>query len=336
VGGDRVALVAATLPGFGAHGVTLEAAPTTVAAAAPPPSPAKAVGSDGLTNGIVSVVAHPDGSITVTDERSGIVHAGLHRFEDVADRGDEYNFCPLEFDAALGASPNGTVRVVAAGPVVAELEVALTLRLPARLSTDRRRRDGDVSIPVTTRIRVSAGSPRVEFTTTIDNRAEDHRLRVLFAAPGGSNDTTIRAEGHFAVVPRTVRPVWTGAAWYEPPALTGHTSGAVAAGDLVVLGRGLPEYEAIPTRDGLDLALTLLRCIGWLSRDDLATRPGGAGPTIATPGAQCIGESTVRVRHRDPARPVRRRAPAALRGLPDAARRRPCGHPAGTRAHCRR
>jgi alpha-mannosidase len=66
----------------------------------------------------------------------------------------------------------------------------------------------------------------------------------------------------------------------------------VAAGDLVVFGRGLPEYEAVPTHDGLDLALTLLRCVGWLSRDDLSTRSGSAGPTLPTPEAQCPGRHT--------------------------------------------
>jgi mannosylglycerate hydrolase len=54
-----------------------------------------------------------------------------------------------------------------------------------------------------------------------------------------------------------------------------------------VLGRGLPEYEA--TEDGA-LALTLLRCVGWLSRDDLSTRRGGAGPQLPVPGAQCHGD----------------------------------------------
>ena len=32
--------------------------------------------------------------------------------------------------------------------------------------------------------------------------------------------------------------------------------------------------------------MTLLRCFGWLSRDDLATRKGGAGPLVETPGGQ--------------------------------------------------
>jgi len=32
-----------------------------------------------------------------------------------------------------------------------------------------------------------------------------------------------------------------------------------------------------------------MRCVGWLSRADLLTRPGHAGPAIPTPDAQCPG-----------------------------------------------
>ena len=36
--------------------------------------------------------------------------------------------------------------------------------------------------------------------------------------------------------------------------------------------------------------MTLIRAVGDLSRNDLATRPSGhAGPPVATPGAQCLG-----------------------------------------------
>lgn len=37
------------------------------------------------------------------------------------------------------------------------------------------------------------------------------------------------------------------------------------------------------------LALTLLRCVGWLSRGDLSYRRGDAGPSVPTPEAQCLG-----------------------------------------------
>ena len=64
---------------------------------------------------------------------------------------------------------------------------------------------------------------------------------------------------------------------------------------LMLANRGLPEVEARQTgADGtVTLSLTLLRCVGWLSRDDLSVRRGHAGPGLPTPGAQCSGEHTV-------------------------------------------
>jgi mannosylglycerate hydrolase len=52
----------------------------------------------------------------------------------------------------------------------------------------------------------------------------------------------------------------------------------------------LYEVEARAEREGATtLLLTLLRCVGWLSRSDLATRRGGAGPELETPAAQELG-----------------------------------------------
>jgi alpha-mannosidase len=70
---------------------------------------------------------------------------------------------------------------------------------------------------------------------------------------------------------------------------------AVTAGrqGLMVANRGLPEYEALRESDGtVTIALTLLRCVGWLSRGDLRTRRGPAGPSLETPGAQMQGRWT--------------------------------------------
>jgi alpha-mannosidase len=57
----------------------------------------------------------------------------------------------------------------------------------------------------------------------------------------------------------------------------------------MVANRGLPEVEVISQDGGTEIALTLLRCIGWLSRDDFPERKGHAGPGMATPGAQMPG-----------------------------------------------
>ena len=58
---------------------------------------------------------------------------------------------------------------------------------------------------------------------------------------------------------------------------------------LLVANRGLPEFEVLDGAGSVTIALTLLRCVGWLSRDDFRTRRGHAGPMIATPEAQCPG-----------------------------------------------
>jgi mannosylglycerate hydrolase len=59
----------------------------------------------------------------------------------------------------------------------------------------------------------------------------------------------------------------------------------------MIVNRGLPEVEVLNTPVGnAEIALTLLRCCGWLSRDDFSTRNGHAGPGMATPGAQMPGK----------------------------------------------
>ncbi len=64
---------------------------------------------------------------------------------------------------------------------------------------------------------------------------------------------------------------------------------------LAVLNRGLPEYEMLQSGPGITgknqmaIAVTLLRCVEWLSRGDLTTRRGHAGPMEYTPEAQCPG-----------------------------------------------
>jgi alpha-mannosidase len=61
---------------------------------------------------------------------------------------------------------------------------------------------------------------------------------------------------------------------------------------LAILSPGFFEYEL--AADG-DLRLTLLRCVGQLSRADLPTRPGHAGWPTATPDAQCLGRDRLQL-----------------------------------------
>jgi len=185
--------------------------------------------------------------------------ADLLLFEDEPDVGDLYTFC------AGGRTTS------------------------AQLVSSRRNGDTQVlehelpGIRIQTTIRAES-LDRLEVTSIVENEAEDHRLRVLVR----SDDTPdeVRAESQFAVVRRPLVPPPPRADWVEPPVPTAHTLGAVALGSLVLLTKGLPEYEA--STEGL--RLTLLRCVGTISRPPgLPTRPVAAGPDIPTPEGQCPG-----------------------------------------------
>lgn len=280
-GHEAKALVAATVQGFGALPIRLKTGVSRVEGA-------HLVGYHAIENEHYRVEVLHDGTMELLHKGTGRRLSGVHWFEDEADRGDEYNFDPVIGDR-LWDSRHHRVRVRPGlrGPAVASLVIQIDARLPQALRPDRKaRRRAHVSCPIQVEVRLTAGVERVEFVTTIDNRAEDHRLRVVF--PGGAADT-VRAEGHYAVIERPVGVPAHGPDWKEELIPTHHTLGAVQAGSLALCGKGLPEYEARRAGPRTEIALTLLRCVGWLSRADLITRPGWAGPGLRTPEAQCLG-----------------------------------------------
>jgi len=284
----NVAFVAPDVPGFGykSFRVEYDGEPQT-----------GATGGTSIENDFFRVTGETDGTLTLEDKRSGTTLRGLNRFEDGGEGGDEYTYNPPEKDEII-RDPNGSVRVAVTegGPVRWTLEVSQTYSLPTKLTDDRKSRSKVLlSCAITSRVRLYPGVQRVEIETTVDNKSEDHRLRVLF--PSGIVAERVQSEQHFGVVERPAGAPEYDETWYETPASTQpqKTFTDVSDGErgLMLANRGLPEYEAIVEPDGTTtLALTLLRCVSWLSRSDLRTRNGHAGPGMFTPGAQMIGRWT--------------------------------------------
>jgi alpha-mannosidase len=235
------------------------------------------------------VEAALDGTLALIDKRRGRRFEHLHALEDELDMGDLYNFCPVQ-TAPTWRSAHAAVRVLAEGPLVSELEVRVEAERPAGLDAEFRPVRETMPLSVATVVRLVRGSERVEFRTTIDNAARDHRLRVVF--PTGAAASQVRAEGQFALVRRPLAPPGPRTEWVEPPDATQHTLGAVAVGPIALITKGLPEYEARTARNGVELCLTLLRCVGVISQPAgvLATRAQSAGPQVRTPDGQCLGQ----------------------------------------------
>ena len=238
--------------------------------------------------------AAQSGWLTITDKQTGLVVSGGNRFVDAGDCGDEYTYCPPAEDQVItgfSAPPRIDMHYT---PLGSSLIIEGTLLLPAWLSEDRRGRSAaQVTCPVRSTVRLLHGVRRVDISTTVDNQAGDHWLRVMFDVPVQTDVS--EAEGTFDVLSRPLDLPEADSSWREQPVPTHPQKTWVAVGDgqrgVLLANRGLPEYEVLrrPDGAGVTLALTLLRCVGWLSRDDLTTRQGHAGPGLPTPGAQCLG-----------------------------------------------
>jgi len=253
-----------------------------------------------IENEYLHVEASPaDGTLTVKDKRTGTVYCGLNQFVDGGDCGDEYNYSPPPSDFQPAARLKHVF--LASGPVRQTLSIELDLPTPASLAPDRKSRSKEMTvIHIASHITLTAGVPRVDIRTEVENHARDHRLRVHFPTPFAVTEADY--DSHFEVIRRPIGLPEFDETWIEQPrpevpqrAFTVISDGKIG---LMIANRGLPEVEVMRnpfsqrkrvSENGVEIALTLLRCINWISRDDFEGRRGHAGPMTSAPGAQMIG-----------------------------------------------
>ena len=210
-----------------------------------------------------------DGSVTLTDKRSGRVYKGLNTYENAADRGDLYNFSENAEIKRTYSRDNDAEWVLekqgnnfAAFKIVSRIEIDGTL------------------YPIKSRIVLTEGIDRLDIKTNFENKCKNHRIRALF--PSHLQADYSLSSGQFDITKRNLIP---GARW-ENPENCHRTHEFFAAEDgehgLLIAAKGLCEYEVMRDEDRT-MALTLLRAIGQI----------GDWGWFPTPGGQCLGKHTV-------------------------------------------
>ncbi len=268
---DRVAVydVAAWIPevpGYGVHGFAHSSRnrPETI------PNPARAEKTT-ITNGRIAVRVHDDGRVEFTDIGGGRAVRDLLAWESLEDFGDAYTpsvrgvkFAPK----FLGA------RVVHRGPVRAAIESKWEFR---------RKKE---RVTATVQLIVDADAQWLRIHVTGMNSANDHRVRLRVAT--GVTAPRVFADAMFGAVERRLIEVSAEDLKMETPQATAplhrYISLFGAAQGATLFSDGLAEYEA--DGDG-GVAVTMLRCVGELSRADIPERPGHAGWPVPVPAAQC-------------------------------------------------
>jgi alpha-mannosidase len=253
-------------------------------------------GGAAIANEHWRVEVRPDGRVALVERASGTRIEDALRLVSEGDRGDEYNFDPVPGGEVVERPERVRLRRVEADEAEARIVLEARYRVPAGVARDRARRTRRrVALPVQLELRLAAGLDRVDLGVELDHDARDERLRVHVRAPFRAS--RFEVESAFEVASRPIAPPLDAFGSERPSefpigAVPQRSFASVDDGRraLTVANRGLAEVEAVPEPEGTtSLAVTLLRAVGWLSRDDLRLRPGHAGPPLETPGAQVPG-----------------------------------------------
>jgi len=252
------------------------------------------VTADTLENRFYKIRVWPNGTFDLFDKQQDVAYDKLHIFEDTEDAGDEYDYAPARHSHSVTSEHlPGTVICEDFTPFRGCITAKYDLPLPMAVMGDRSKRlKRKKNCRVQTSITLEADSPVIKIRTIFSNKVRDHRLRVLF--PTCIKNDEVVSDGHFYSNHRTVRTDG-GQNWIQAPTGTyPQQAFTLVEGDkrgFVVYNKGLPEFAPLADDTGnITLAITLLRSVEWLSRDDLSSRKGNAGPMLHTPDAQCLGE----------------------------------------------
>jgi mannosylglycerate hydrolase len=184
------------------------------------------------------------------------------------DVGDSYNYAPPDDDVLVDTPVEQRLEVVEEGPL-------------RRLAVLHRTYVwDDRQVATRTSFELRAGEPFVRIHIDFDNPCDDQRVRVHMALTERADRSF--AEGQFAVVERGLE---VEGGYGEVPVPTYPASSFVEAGGVALLLEHVTEYELV----GDELALTILRSTGLISRTDNPWREDPAGPSIAIPAAQLRG-----------------------------------------------
>ena len=169
-----------------------------------PVSPGMVTSERSMENAALAVSIESNGTLTLTDKRTGQVYPRLLTFEDVADIGDGWYHGQAVNDQAFVSSAAGAeVALVANGPLLATFRIRLTLQVPAEFKFDRMVRSPEIAgLVIDSHVTLRRDADRVEVETIVDNAIRDHRLRVLF--PTGAKARTYLADSVFDVVERPI------------------------------------------------------------------------------------------------------------------------------------
>jgi hypothetical protein len=244
-----------------------------------------------MENDLLRIEVAADGTIALTDKRTGRAYPRLLEIVDYGDRGDEYDQAPVKDPtqpggwsrvSSLDARP-GITWVENASPR-GRVDIVHTFALPRRFPEEDRTDHSTIDhVPVTVSIRLFEHAARADVVITVDNRARDHRLEAR--VPTGIVADRVQVDAAFCTATRPVH-------LYQTAALHRFIDVNDGKVGLGVLSRGIYEYNLDKDdHGGVIIDITLIRCVGVLAGHHIGNR----WPANSVPEAQVQGVTTLEI-----------------------------------------
>lgn len=247
-----------------------------------------------LENAFWQISCNDDGTLCLRDKDSGIVYQRVLEIEESADDGDEYDYSPSREEWRLTSADADVQHQVIHEAWQSRAVIRYRMAVPLNLSErSARQRNGELGVEIT--VTLSHNSRRIEVDVRLDNQADDHRVRVLIPTPFATHE--VLADTQFGSVMRPVQDEamahWQEEGWKEAPVpvwnLLNYAALQEGRNGLAVFSEGLREFEVVGEVKKT-FALTLLRGVGLLGKEDLLLRPGRpSGIKMPVPDSQMRG-----------------------------------------------
>lgn len=248
-----------------------------------------------IENEYLKITILENGSLEIFDKENKSTFTALV-FEEKGDDGDEYDYSPPKNDLIFTTENSiSEIKKLYENNFECAFEIKYNLQIPRYLNPDRNSRSNEmIDLPIKATIKLKADSKKLDVKVNINNKANDHIIKVLCSAPIKSAYSY--AEDHFSVIKRN-NTIIAPENWREQnyksialPIYPMQKFVDINDGKLgiALLSKGLPEYEIYNDNT---IALTLMRSVGIMGKADLLIRPGRvSGIEFATPDSQMIGE----------------------------------------------
>ncbi|MCV2533993.1 mannosylglycerate hydrolase [Enterobacter wuhouensis] len=261
---------------------------------------APAKGTDALLeNAFWQIDLNADGTLHLRDKETGLIYDRVLEMEESSDDGDEYDYSPSREEWRLtSAQGQHDVEVTHEG-WQSRAVIRHRMAVPANL-TERSARQQNGALGAEIAVTLSHNSRRIDVEVRLDNQADDHRIRVLIPTPFSTQE--VLADTQFGSITRPVQDeameTWQEEGWKEAPVpvwnLLNYAVLRERRNGLALFTEGLREFEVVGD-DKKAFALTLLRGVGLLGKEDLLLRPGRpSGIKMPVPDSQMRGALTCR------------------------------------------